>query len=160
MQNALNPSWWHQPPAMQPLDAIRLTAECLEQGTVVPVAAAAIVARALRQYLAGEQADISISLGLRTRRGGAHETPLRLEQSALRNQSIRSIFAAMPGDTKKERAEQTAELLRRAPDPQITEADVFANLMQLYAQHAGTLPTSARQVTRIINGDTVADRKK
>ncbi|MHB8949184.1 MAG: hypothetical protein ACYC4S_08990 [Rhodoferax sp.] len=137
-----------------------MTAEHLERGDAVPAPAAAIVARALRQYLSGDQPDISRGLGLRPRRGGTHETPLRLEQATHRNQSIQAIFEAMPGDTQKARAEQTAQLLRSPPDPQITEADVFAHLMKLYENHAGTLPTSSRQVIRIINGETVAERKK
>jgi len=144
---------------MQPLEAVRVAADYLERGDAVPQPAANIVARALRQYLEG-QTDISRNLGLIPRRGGTHETPLRLEQAARRNQSIQAIFEAMPGHTQKARAEQTAQLLRSPPDPRITEADVFAHLSQLYEDHQGTLPTSSRQVIRIINGDTVAERRK
>lgn len=136
-----------------------MTADCLERGESVPTPAATIMARALRQYLAGHT-DISRNLGLTTRRGGQHETPLKLEQATHRNQAIKSIFSAMTGTTQKERAEQTAQLLRSPPDPQITEADVFAHLLELYDNHAGTLPTSSRQVIRIITGDTVADRSR
>lgn len=157
MPAALNPSWWHQTPTMRPLEAVRLTADCLERGEPVPTSAAKIMARALRQYLAG-QTDISRNLGLTARRGGQHETPLKLEQATHRNQAIKSIYEAMPGTSQKTRAELTAKLLRNPPDPQITEADVMANLLELYQNHAGTLPTSSRQVIRIITGETTADR--
>ena len=159
MPTSLNPSWWHQTPAMRPLEAVRMTADYLERGESVPAPAAIIMARALRQYLAG-QTDISRNLGLTTRRGGQHETPLKLEQATHRNQAIKSIYEAMPGTSQKARAELTVQLLRSRPDPQITEADVFAHLLDLYDNHAGTLPTSTRQVIRIITGETVTDRSR
>jgi hypothetical protein len=121
----------------------------LERGDAVPAPAAAIVAHALRQYLAGD-CDLSRNLGLR---------PLRLEQVAQRNESIQAIFAAMPGTTQKDRAEQTAQLMRSPPDPRINEAEVFQHLVQLYEHHAGTLPGSSRQVIRIVKGETVDARR-
>jgi hypothetical protein len=156
--SGLNPVWWQQP-AMGPLQAVRVTVECLEHGDAVPTAAAAIVALALRQYLAG-QTDITRSLGLRPRRGGSHETPLHLEQATQRNQSIQAIFAAMPGRSQSDRAEQTALLLSKPPAQHITEKDVFKHLVQLFESHAGTLPTSGRQILRIIKGQTVDARKR
>jgi hypothetical protein len=144
---------------MRPLQAVRVIVDCWDHGDPVPPAAAAIVARALRLYLAG-QTDITQNLGLRPNRGATHETPWRLVQASNRNNSILAIYEAMPGDTQKARAEQTALLLSKPPDPRITEADVFAHLSQLYENHAGTLPKSSRQVIRIVTGDTVAERRK
>jgi hypothetical protein len=155
---SIEPVWWQQP-VMRPLEAVRVTVECLDHGDAVPTAAAAIVAGALRQYLAG-QTDITRSLGLRPRRGGSHETPLHLEQATQRNQSIQAIFDAMPGDTQQARAEQTAKLLRSPPDPRINEADVFAHLVSLFENHTGTLPKSGKQIIRIVNGETVAARRR
>lgn len=158
MQNTLNPSWWHQAPTMQPLEAVRVTAECLECGDAVPAAAASIMARALRQYLAGES-DITRNLGLRPRRGGTHETPLRLEQAIHRNEAIRAIYEAMPATSKTGRAEQTAQLLRTPPDSRVTEAEVFGYVIRLHEEFGGTLPKSMRQVLRVVEGDTVEGRK-
>lgn len=158
MQNALNPSWWQPAPAMNPLEAIRVTAEALEHGDAVPTPAAAIVARALRQYLEG-QTDITRNLGLRPRRGGTHETPLRLEQSTHRNEAIRAIYEAMPATSKTGRAEQTAQLLRTPPDARVTEAEVFGYVMRLHEEFGGTLPKSMRQVLRVVDGDTTEGRK-
>jgi len=158
MQNALNPSWWHQPPKMQPLEAVRVAADYLERGDAVPPPAATIVARALRQYLAG-QTDISRNLGLRPRRGGTHETPLRLEQATRRNEAIRAICDAMPATSKTGRAEQTAKLLRTPPDSRVTEAEVFGYVMRLHEEFGGTLPKSMRQVLRVVEGDTIEGRK-
>lgn len=158
MQNALNPSWWHSE-NMTPLEAVRVTAQCLDDGEAVPAPAARHISRALRQYLAG-QLDITKNLGLRPRRGGTHETPLRLESAADRNACIQAIFDAMPGTSQRARAEQTAAILRTPPDRRINEADVFKHLSQLYEKHAETLPKSTRQVIRIVNGETVAERRK
>ena len=144
---------------MQPLEAIRIAAECLEQGAAVPNPASTILALALRQYLTGET-DISRNLGLRPRRGGTHETPLRMEQATQRDHSIQAIFEAMPGTNQKMRAEQTAQLLRGPPDASRTETDVFSHLMLLFEKHPGTLPTSSRQIIRIVSGETVAERRK
>ena len=116
------------------------------------------MARALRQYLAG-QTDISRNLGLRPRRGGTHETPLRLEQATHRNEVIRAIYEAMPATSKTGRAEQTAQLLRTPPDQRVTEAEVFGYVMRLHEEFGGTLPKSMRQVLRVVDGDTVEGRK-
>lgn len=154
-----NCAWWHQPERMEPLEAVRLTAACLEGGQVVPPLAASIMARALRQYLDG-QYDITRSLGLRPRRGGTHETPVRLEQATHRNEAIRAIYEAMPATSKTGRAEQTAQLLRCPPDPTVTEGEVLGYVMRLHEEFGGTLPKSMRQVLRVVDGDTVENRKK
>ncbi len=152
-------AWWHQPERMTPLQAIRVTAECLEKGEAVPTPAANIVALALRQYLKGDH-DITRSLGLRPRRGGRHETPVRIEQDTRRNEAICAIYEAMPGTLKTLRAEKTAQLLRSPPDPRVTEAEVLGYVMWLHTKYVGTLPKSMRQVLRVVDGDTVGNRKK
>lgn len=159
MNQKLSAVWWRSQRTMQPLEAIRITVDCLESGNPVPHPASSIIAKSLRQYLAG-QTDISRNLGLRPRRGGTHETPLRVEEATHRNAAIKAIFEAMPGRTQGARAEETAQLLRNPPDMKITEADVFAHLLRLQEHHAGTLPTSSRQVIRIIKDETAAERIK
>ncbi len=151
-------AWWHHPEQLPPLEAVRITLDHLEQGTPVPSAAASVIAKALRLYLDGH-ADITANLGLRPRRGGRYEAPLVLERRQARDEGIRRVYDLQNG-TKTARAEKVAELLRTPPQAgQVTEADVFSYLLELHREHGGELPTSARQVMRVIDGDTEASRK-
>lgn len=151
-------AWWHQPEQTPPLDAVRITLDHLERGSPVPPAAASVIAKALRLYLDGH-ADITGNLGLRPRRGGRYEAPLALERRQARDEGIRRVYDLQDG-TKTARAVKVAELLRTPPQAgQVTEADVFAYLLELHREHGGELPTSARQVMRVIDGDTEAARK-
>lgn len=156
-------AWWHHAPpiaqAMDPLEAVRVTADHLERGEPVPTAAAGIVARALRQYLAG-QSDITGNLGLRPRRGGRYESPLAVERASRRNEGIKLLFDRQNGG-KVERANKVAELLRAPPDEgRVTEADVFAHLVELHREFGGELPTSFRQVLRVVDGEMSVGRKR
>jgi hypothetical protein len=151
-------AWWHHPEQLQPLEAVRITLQHLKQGTPVPPAAASVIAKALRLYLDG-QTDITANLGLRPRRGGRYEAPLVLERRQARDEGIRHLYALQDG-TKTARAEKVAELLRAPPEAgRVTEADMFAYLLTLHRDHGAELPTSARQVLRVIDGDTDAARK-
>ena len=143
-----NPVWWHHPvPAMDPLQAVRITADCLETGEPVPTPAASLIARALRRFLAGET-DLTKNLGLRPRRGGAHDAPLNRERTARRNSAIRAICEAQPGPSLKARAEQTAALLQAPPGQRTTAADV----RQFYLDHPWSSSPGPRQIMRIVSG--------
>ena len=150
MQNALSAAWWPRPSQMQPLEAIKITAECLEQGAAVPTQAAVIVARALRQYFEGKT-DITRNLGMRPRRGGTYETPLKIEQYRHRNQAIQALYTKMPARSKTGRAEQVVELLHKPPDPRVTEAEVLVCVKLLQEKFGGTLPNTSRQILNIIS---------
>lgn len=151
MRPAMNPVWWQTPQAMQPLDALRLTAGHLEAGTVVPAAAAKIVARAFRMYLAGQH-DLTKNFGLRARRGGKYETPIAIESMTRRNQYIKAIFEAQEGG-ECERAEKVADLIRNPPkDAGLNEAHVMGFLMNLLEEFGGGVPTSMRHIKRIVDG--------
>lgn len=145
-------AWWHQPERMEPLEAVRLTAKCLEAGTVVPPMAASIMARALRQYLEGKH-DITGNLGLRPSRGGSHKTALAIERMTKRDEGIKHVYSLQEGN-KTERARKVACLLKESPkEGQVTEADVFAYLLDLHREFSGELPTSGRQVLRLVGDD-------
>ena len=151
----LNPAWWHrQAPSIAPLEAVRIGAECLERGCVVPPGAAGIIAKALRLYLEG-QTDITGNLGLRPRRGGRHKAPLAVERKTRRDAGIRQIYALQTG-CKTERAQKVATLLQAPPEPvlsaegRVSEEAVFKHLMDLHREFGGDLPTSMRQVLRVV----------
>lgn len=145
-------AWWHQhepTPAPTPLDALRITADHLERGAAVPDLAANIVARAFRQYLEG-QTDITKNLGLRPRRGGRNETPMALERRRARDSLIVQVYELQVG-CKTERAGKVVALLRVRPGAaRVTEEEVFAYLLDLHREHGGNLPTSMRQVLRVV----------
>lgn len=149
--NNLNAAWRPVAALMSPLEAVRLAADSLERGEVTPPAAAAILGRALRQYLAGHL-DITDNLGLRPRRGGAHEVPGTKERRARRDAGIQQLYDAQTG-CKAARARKVATLLATSPDANtVTEADVLRYVMDLHTEFGGELPTSMRQILRLTTG--------
>lgn len=146
-----SPVWWRTTQAMKPLEAIKITADHLEAGAVVPAAAASIIACAFRQYLAG-QYDITKNLGLRPRRGGRHETPVAIARTEVRNTVIKKLVDLQDGRITN-RCRAVADLLKTPPvESRVTEADVFRYLVELHQEFGGELPTSMRQVLRIVDG--------
>lgn len=151
MSTALpSPSWWHQAPArIEPLDALRITADHLERGEAVPAPAARLVAVALRRYLAGE-IDITRNLGLRPPRGKQHI--LARERKEQRDAHIRAIYDHQAGDGRTDRARRVAALLASdQPSSEITEADVMGHLLALQREHGGDLPRSWEHILRVVN---------
>lgn len=153
-------AWWHQPPtSMEPLDAVRVTADHLERGEPVPPMAASIVAKALRLYLAGQR-DITGNLGLRPKRGGHHGDPLVVEAMVRRDGAIARLYELQEGP-KTKRAEKVAALLRTPPEVgRVTEDAVMAYVLELRREFGSNLPTSSRQVLRVVDGETSSGRKR
>lgn len=147
-------AWWHQSPeAVKPLQALRLTLTAIESGEPVPPPAAGILAQALRSYLEGRTTDLTGALGLRPRRGGCHETPLALERKQEVRTLIKKLYDLQTG-SKTKRAEKVAELLRNPPATgRVTEEAVIGYTLKLYCENGGRLPTSWRQVLRIVDSD-------
>ena len=145
------PGWWHQPATMKPLEAVKVALCSLEAGEPVPGQAAAILAKGLRMYLAG-QPDITANLGLRARRGGRNQTPVARELADSRNEHIRALFDAQSGG-KCAKAQKVADLLAAGPTSEITEADVMGHLVWLNERFGdGTLPTSFERILKIVDG--------
>lgn len=143
---------------MSPLEVVRVTAKCLEDGTAVPPMAASIMARALRQYLEGRH-DITGNLGLRPSRGGSQKTALAIERKTRRDNRIRHLYSLQEGG-KTERAQKVANLLKDAPkEGRVTEADAFAYLLELHREFGGELPTSMRQVLRLVGDGSGASHR-
>lgn len=147
-----NCAWWHEAPSKDdPLEAVRITADCLERGLAVPSPASVLVAAALRKYLAG-QTDITGNLGLRTRRGVRHAAAR--EGLADRDSTIRAIFKQLPGK-KTARAKKLSGWLIEPPQVGVvTEADIFQHLMKLHVDHAGNLPKSFERILGIVRDET------
>jgi hypothetical protein len=160
-KTALEAAWFDSDSrAPAPLECLRQALQAIEDGQPIPLAAARVFARALRTYLNGQEQDITRALGLRPRRGGAAELPARLERRRDRDDLIVRAFRSLDGkDTRK--AERLAHLLSESTKPtHITEADLSACIEQLQAQHGGDLPSSGRQILRVVRGDTITGRRQ
>ena len=161
MNSLISCAWWHQtPPATTPLQALRLLLSAIEQNQPVSAAAAVVVVPALKAYLDGQTTDLTGALGLRPRRGGRNETPLALERKQARDSGIRWLYEKQDG-CKTEKAGKVATLLKTPPDAaNVTEEEVFAYLLDLHREHGGNLPTSMRQVLRVVEGDCTASGER
>jgi len=145
-------SWWHSPAvAVDSLEAVRTTAQCLEDGQPVPADAAKLVSAAFRRYLAGEY-DITRNLGLRPRRGGRHETPVAIERTERRNTFIKNLADQQDGP-KTHRCETVAQLLKAPPnETRVTDFEVSESIRKFREEFGDDLPTSTRQIVRIVDG--------
>lgn len=145
-------AWWHTAPErMPPLQALRIALAAIEKQEPIPEPAAGIMAHALRAYLEGETTDLTGALGLRPRRGGCHETPLAMEKMKQVYTIIKKLYEMQTG-SKTERARKVAQLLKTPPVTGcVTEEAVLGYTLKLHCENGGTLPTSTRQVIRIVN---------
>lgn len=144
MTPALNPSWWHQRTRLEPLDALRTVAECLERRRVVPEPAASMVSGALRRYLCGDE-ELLESLSLRPARG--KRSAVSRARTEQRNELLRQAFDRMGGATATGRAQALAELLHgtgAAP-----QEGLNAIVEALRRDHE-RLPQSGRQILRVV----------
>lgn len=136
---------------------IRAAAEALRSGRAVPSGVAVPLANCLEALLRGSEADLAKQLDIRPRRGGRYETAAVLTKHQARDASIQQLAAAIPathpaGRDKKERADAVVAILRGEAAPPESAADV---LRELRERHGENLPTSARQVVRILRGEAV-----
>ena len=143
--------------AMSPeekLEFIEQAASAMAAGCPVPMAAAAWLGAALRAYLSRECLDITRSLGLRPRRGGAFETPHALVRYRERDTLIRFIADLVPGKNKGTACLKVIFGEARLDDPQVAEA-----VAKLRSEFASELPSSAKTYSRILKGEAVHYRR-
>lgn len=150
-------AWWHTgaPPRVEPLEVVRTVVGCLQRNEVVPEPAAAAMAKALSSYLEGKT-DISANLGLRPCKGGRYEAPLAVEKRSRRDELIVKLYSAQADGTKRERSERVAVLLKSPPATDAyTPDELAAGIAELHEKYAGDLPTSARQIDRVVSANKV-----
>lgn len=154
-KNAVHAAWFPastnavQPSQAKALEFVRQALDAIEGGQPLPPEPARVFAGALRGYLSGRQRDITRALGLRPRRGGATEEPVRAAQLMERNETIQRLFDLASG-SDSDRASVVARWVAVASPGEITEADVRRAVAALRDQHGGRVPTSGRQVLRIV----------
>lgn len=145
---------WHpvQAPASapDPLTAIEQAVECLASGRPVPEPAASLLHAGLLRYMAGTRFEQA--LGLQAAPNGK-PTAVQTAAQDWRNRQIRALAGLLPCSSYKAKAEIIAALLS-APRPQscgIPEADLIMNELHLRRQFHLDMPTSVRQIQRILS---------
>lgn len=130
-----------RPVAFEPSVADR--AEQLRRATDVLRAsadpAARHVATAFETWIA-EGGDLHQHLGLRVRRGGAHDQPHRKSRMQARDEQIRAIADGLPKSTKSRAAQIREMVLARDP-----------TLLVIHERTA-PVPSSEAQLRRILHG--------
>lgn len=132
-----------------PLAAIEQAIECLASGRPVPEPAASLLHAGLLRFMAGTRFELAI--GLQAMPNGK-PTAVQAAAQDWRNRQIRALAGLLEGDSAKAKAETIAALLS-APMPQpcgIQEADLILNELHLRRQFSLDIPTSVRQIQRIL----------
>lgn len=143
---------WHpvQAPASapDPLTAIEQAIECLASGRPVPEPAASLLHAGLLRFMAGSRFEQA--MGLQAPRSG-QRTPVQIAAMERRNAMIRDLAGLLPGKTG-DKADAIAALLSDTGRARcgILEADMLAEELRALKRSGLELPTSARQIRRVI----------
>lgn len=108
----------------------------------------------LRRYLLSKGTSIDACLGLKPRQGGQHETLYALSMSTRRDGLINDLVRLLPGAITA-KAETLSGWLEAGGPPPSVNGDVVEKYRNLLRAFPDT-PRSARQLTRILKGQTVA----
>ncbi len=147
----ITPSWWHQVPvetAPDPLEAVQTAIDCLRRGDPVPEPAASLLLDGLLRVMAGSKFEQA--LGLQATESGKR-TSVQIAAMERRNGMIRSLADLLPGNTG-DKANTISELLTTTSRPRcgILEADQLADELRALKLAGIELPTSTRQIRRVI----------
>ena len=145
-------AWWTAPPDRHdPLELLERDAlPALRAGQPVPMAAARLIESGLRHIMAGRTFEAGLDLARHH-----HRRPAAHHAQAWRNDALRRLAALLPPASRRKLASKIADLLHRPgaqPDRglYLTEADLLLDELRLRARHGLDLPTSERQIARIL----------
>ena len=146
------PAWWIAPPDRHdPLELLERDAlPALRAGQPVPMAAARLIESGLQHIMAGRTFEAGLNLARHH-----HRRPATHHAQAWRNDALRRLAALLPPASRRKLASQIADLLHR-PGAQpncglyLTDADLLLDELRLRARHGLDLPTSERQIARIL----------
>ena len=110
----------------------------------------------LRHYLRSAGESVDACLGLKPRQGGQHETPWALGNSTRRDGLIRDLVRLLPG-TVTAKAETLSDWIKSGGPPPGSPTQTTEKYRNLLSAFPDT-PASARQLTRILKGQTIAAR--
>ena len=161
MTNDLHRAWFAQATPEPPPDGLTTLRHALiamEAGLPLDEKTAKHLTAAFRGYLHEGKSDLTANLGLRPRKGGKCEAPLRLERMSRRDTLIKQALQRLGGNKPHARS-MLAELLG-ADDLALPSCFAFAEpVMALRTGAGGRLEISDRQIARIVT-DQPAYRKK
>ncbi len=145
----LSDAWWPKPTApSSPLASLHTAVDCLQRGVPIPEPAASVLLDGLLRVMAGSKFEQA--LGLRAAQSG-QRTPVQIAAMERRNGLIRSLADLLPGNTG-DKADTIAALLTATTRHRcgILEADQLAAELRSLKLAGLELPTSARQIRRVI----------
>ena len=90
-----NCAWWQPECHTDPLEAVRITSECLKREEAVPKHAALIVYRALDKFLDSGDMDLFRHLDIKPKQGGRN--PVKIEKMGIRNSWMKRIYDSITG---------------------------------------------------------------
>lgn len=161
MTNDLHRAWFAQATPDSPPDGLTTLRHALiamEAGLPLDEKTARHLMAAFRGFLHEGKNDLTANLGLRPRKGGKCEAPLRLERMSRRDTLIKQALQRLGGN-KSQGRRMLAELLG-ADDLVLPACFSFAEpVMALRREAGGRLEISERQIARIAT-DQPAYRKK
>lgn len=111
----------------------------------------------LIRYLQVEGSDLDACLGLKPRQGGRYETPWRLAEDGRREGMICDLARMLPGSITA-RSTTLSEWLAAGGPPSSADVCIVEKYEALLSAFP-TTPRSARQLARVIKGETVAARR-
>jgi len=138
------------------LARLKQTIHCLEESDPLPSDCAEWLYRGLSQYyLKGKGLESILELKASAGPGGYFLQPIQLEHHGQRNQLIQALAELVPGKSPREKSKVIVKLMRsRSMLPKDVHKDVPALLDRL--MHCIVRPpSSARQMERIIQGESV-----
>ena len=125
-----------------------LTQECLEW-----------LLRGLAQYyLKGKDLEELLGLRIHVPPGGHYLQPLEIEKQGSRNAIIHDLAALLPGINNLERSEVLATMILRYPVGTSDHGKAAKLLINQLMNGAMKPPGSAKQIQRILEGDSIPDR--
>lgn len=108
----------------------------------------------LLSYLRNKGPSVDVCLGLKPRQGGRHKTPWALSQSTRRDGMIVDLARLLPGALTTKC--KTLSGWIKAGGPPLTVDRIVADKCRVLLQAFPDTPKCARQLARILNGETVS----
>ena len=140
------------------LETLRSALIAMECGRCLDEATARHLGRAFRMYLAGEEHDITKSLGLRPGRGRSNESPLRRERLMKRDALILVALEALGGNTQDNRRD-LSDFLGACDLVFPLSWKETRPIYELRSMHGGQLNLSEKQISRIAKGETAYSQR-
>lgn len=132
------------------LQILQETLTDLEEGKQLSSVSKDWLVSGFRRFLTNGHLEKDLGIAIDLRPGQAYLKPISIERYGRRNAIIQEIAATLPGSTW-EKAKKLEVLVRRYPVTSDYRLDQLFNC-------GVVVPMSARQIQRILKGESVTDR--